>query len=504
MRELALCGLVAVAFGLGSFYATDHFGAFSFLNLALGSVGLLAALALGARKLRFTGGPHSRPVILRGLGLIALSVLLAIGAERAAHYSDVRFDWTFEQRYELDPSLVGLIEELPGLEVVLFHDPLDPRIRRTRLLIAELARHGDITSAAYELDQAPEELEDYGIGSSNSLLFRLGERFEVVERPAEGAIYEALYRLRSMESGVIALLRGEGEGDPEDTRELGYGGLASMLVSEGYTLRSLVTMAVQEIPDDVDILLAIGPQRGIHPIALDAIRRFLARGGGLVALLEPGLQSGLEEVLAEWGLSSPNQVVIDPASGESAGSEAEGACPLVHLYESHPVTLGLNRNRMTFFCGARTFRLRKPQVDDELHAVAQTSARAWLSHDLGVLDRRGSRVERAGEPQSYQPIAVAGRFERDGVETRIFAVGDSDFASNRYLRTLYNLDLIMNGVHWTAEREPQIQLRPKIRTTVQFPLPVADSLEMLYGVGLVVPEALLIAGCVVWLRRRAA
>ena len=56
----------------------------------------------------------------------------------------------------------------------------------------------------------------------------------------------------------------------------------------------------------------------------------------------------------------------------------------------------------------------------------------------------------------------------------------------------------------TAQRAPQSQLRPKIRTTVQFPLPVADSLEMLYGVGLVVPEALLIAGCVVWLRQRAA
>jgi len=505
MRELALAGFVAITFGLGSYYATDHFGAFSLANLSLGGLGLLAALVLGARRLRFTGGPHSRPVVLHGLGLVLAAIVIAFSAERGAHHADVRLDWTFEQRYDLEPSLVDLIEQLPGLKISLFYDPLDPRIRRTRLLVDEIARHGKkVRVKAYKIDKVPEKLEDYGIGSSNSLLFRRKDRYQVVERPTEGAIYEALYRLLSVEAGVIAVLRGEGEGDPEVSTDLGYGGLASMLATEGYEIRSLVTMSVREIPDDVDLLLAIAPQRGIQPVALDAIRRFLARGGGLVALLEPGVESGLEEILAEWGLRSPDRVVIDPAFGESSGTEAQGVCPLVHIYESHPVTRGLDRNHMTFFCGARTFELRKPEVEDELRAVAQTSARAWLSDDLGVLDRRGRSVEHAGEAQTYRPIAVAGRYARDGVETRIFAIGDSDFASNRYLRALYNLDLIMNGVHWTAEREPQIQLRPKIRSTVQFPLPVADSLQMLYGVGLLVPEALLIVGGVVWIRRRTA
>jgi hypothetical protein len=54
------------------------------------------------------------------------------------------------------------------------------------------------------------------------------------------------------------------------------------------------------------------------------------------------------------------------------------------------------------------------------------------------------------------------------------------------------------------QREPAIALRPKLRTVVQFPLPVSDSLQMLYGVGLLLPELLLIAGGIVWLRRRAA
>ena len=74
------------------------------------------------------------------------------------------------------------------------------------------------------------------------------------------------------------------------------------------------------------------------------------------------------------------------------------------------------------------------------------------------------------------PLVVAGRYPRESGEIRIVAFGDSDFASNRYLRTLYNLDLVLNAVHWAIEREPEITVRPKIRDTVQFPIPVENTL----------------------------
>jgi hypothetical protein len=505
MRELALAGLVAAAFGIGSFYATDHFGAFSAVNLAAGAAAIAAALAIGARRLRFTGGPHSRAVIARGLLLVGAALAAAIGLERAADRAGIRFDWTFERSYQLAPSLVALLDALPELSIDLFHDPLDPRIRRTRLLLEEMARGREVALASHDLDHVPEALDRYGISASNSVLLRSRDRFQVVERPTQGSLYEALYRLASVQAGIVAFLRGEGEGDPELATELGYAGLASALGAEGYALRSLVAMATSDIPGDVDVVVAIAPRRPLPPAAQDALRRFLRRGGGLVALLEPGVTSGLEDVLAEWGLASPDLVLVDPAHGEGLDREPDGVCPLAYLYEEHPVTHGLDQNRMTFFCGARSFTLRKPDVSDSLRAVVQSSPRAWLSDDMGLLERRGGTPEPpAGVRQDYHPIAVAGRYVRDGVETRIFAVGDADFASNRYLRAVYNLDLAVNGVHWTAERDAQVAIRPKVRDTVQFPLPVENSLQMLYGVGLLVPELLLIAGGAVWLRRRRA
>jgi len=504
MRGVALAGVIALGFGLFAFNATGHFGVFSAANIALGGGAVVLAGVLGARRMHSAGGPHARRVIARGLLLIAAALALAVLMERAAARSGVRLDWTGEGRYELADATREAVSQMCGpLEILLFHDPLDPRIRRTRLLLATLARHGDATVREFDIEQSPEVVDTYGIGSSNSVVLRTGGRDEVVERPTEGAIYEALYRLCAPRFGAIALLRGEGEGDPERGDDVGFSGLATALATEGYAVRSLVTSALRDVPEDVDAVMVIAPQRSLHADALDALRRYLARGGRLITLLEPGVASGIEALLAEYGLASPDAVLIDPASG-ALGTEADGLCPVAYSYEDHPVTAGLDRNRMTFFCGVRTFTLRKPEVEDALRAVVQASPRSWLAEDLGVLERSTAPIRPDDAQQTYHPIAVAGRYLRNGIETRIFAVGDSDFATNRHLRSLYNLDLILNGVHWAAAREPAITIRPKIRPTVQFPLPVTDSLQTLYGVGLLVPELLLIAGAVVWLRRRAA
>lgn len=504
MRELALVGLVAVLFGLGSFWATDHFGAFSALNLAAGGLALLAALGLGARRLGAVGGPHSRPLIARGLFGIGAALAVAVAAERAAERLDWHFDWTLEGQFEPSEAVCKALAELPGVTLRLFSDPLDPRRRRTRLELEALARCGAVEVVEHELGARPELEDRFGLGSSNSVVVELGDRDELVTRPTEGALYEALYRLRQLDSGSVALLAGAGEGDPQRGDDLGYSGLGVALQTEGYRVLSLVSAALRDVPDEVRAVIAIAPRRQLTEGALAALRRYLERGGSLVALLEPGIDSGLEALLAGYGFDSLEGVLVDPASA-TLDDNADGIGILAHNYESHPITRGLDRNRMTFFPGARGFALRKPEPGDEVRRLVLTSPRAWVSPDLGLLERRQHLPDPPeGARRDYYPLVAAGRYRRDGLETRIVVFGDADFAANRNLRTLYNLDLVLNAVHWAVQRESEIVLRPKLRKTVQFPLPVENTLQTLYGVGLLVPELLLIAGAVVWLRRRSA
>jgi hypothetical protein len=507
MRELGLAGLVAIVFGLGSYYATRDFGTFSMLNLGAGALALLVSLAVGARRLRFVGGAHSRPVIFRGLVWIAAALVLGVAIERGARASGARFDWTFEQSFTLSDGTRAKLADLsqPVTATLYFH-PDDPRVRRTRLLLDALARESSdrFVWRARELDDEPEDADRFAVGSSNTVVLELAERWETIPRPGEGTLFEGLHRIDRRQQGKIVILRGEGQGDPSRGDPVGFGGLAAALDTEGYRVETRMSSAVGEFAEDVDVVLSLAPQRPLLPRALDALRRFLARGGSLVALLEPGRQTGIEALLAEYGIRAGDGVVVDPASGPVADAGAEGLDVIAFNYEVEPVTRGLDPNRVTFFPGIRPLELRKPEAGDRVKQLVLSSHRAWVSDELGWLERRSGRPERAGEAAGYQVLVASGLYRREGGEARIVAFGDSDFASNRNLRAVFNLDLALNAVHWASDREPAITLRPKVRQTIQFPVPLSSSVRALYGVGLLLPELLLIAGGITWLRRRAA
>jgi len=506
MRELALGGLIAIAFGTGSYYATDHFGLFNYANVILGGLALAVAAVLALSRLRGAGAPAFHGVLARGLLGILAAALLGTALERAAHYSGIQFDWSFERKFTLSEATVAALGDLPcELTATLYYEDFDPRNRSTRLLLRNMADTGGLRFDEKRLDDHPDDEDRYAIGSSNTVVFHCGDGVQTVERPTEGAIYEALYRFRSFDTRILYFSRGAGEGNFDRTDAVGFSGLAEALLTEGYRLRQLVTASVTEIPKEADAVILLAPARPLRGEAIDALDRYLERGGRVVAFIEPGRESGIETLLAKWGIRSVNAVLIDPASGPIDG-DAPGVNPIAFNYaSSHPAARGLDSSRMTFFRGARSFELRKPRPGDKLSGVVFASHRSWLSADLDVLSSRVAPERPPEAVEGYHPIVVAGAFPRAGGEARIVAFGDSDFASNRQLRTLYNLDLVLNSIHWALEREPDITLRPKTSIgTMQFPMPLASTLQMFQGLGLLLPELLLISAAVLWLRRRSA
>jgi hypothetical protein len=169
------------------------------------------------------------------------------------------------------------------------------------------------------------------------------------------------------------------------------------------------------------------------------------------------------------------------------------------------VTRGLDGTRMIFLRRTRpVIAARKPQPDDEVRAVAFASRRSWLAPNAAAVQRGAAPEEPAEREENYWPVLSLGAYPRPGGETRIAVFGDADFASNRYLRALYNVDLLMNAIHWVAQREDEITLRPKSLTPDQYPLTPQQSLDMLQGVGLLIPELCLAAAAWTWVRRRGA
>ncbi len=505
MQKLALPGLIALAFGLGAWYATGETSLFGRVNLVAGAAAL-ALSAIGA--LRSAGGLASRSawrVLAPRLFACALAVAGAVAAERVATRTEWRLDWTVDGRFELFPATKAALAALPAeLDATLYHEHGDARARRTRLLLETLAREGPVRVRVRDLEQSGEEVDRFGIKGTNSVVLELQGAYETVDRPTEGSLLEAILRLRGAPSHKLYTAVGEGEGDPESPEPTGYSGLAVALGAEGYFLEGLVTATGAEVPGDAGAVLVIGAQRALRPEAANAIDRYLQRGGRLVALIAPGVRSGLEDVFERWGFAVPDGIVIDPFGGPIEGGPG-GGDTLAAAYARHPVTRGLDPRTLTYFPRARPVEaVHKPTPADELASLVFSSGRSWLDTDVAAVRRGVAPVPPADTELRRWPIVAAGRYPRAGGETRIVVFGNADFADNQHLRTLYNLDLLLNAVHWAVSREDAITLRPKMITPDQDPLTPQQTLGMLYGVGLLLPELLLVAAAVAWMRRRGA
>ena len=496
--QALLVGMITLAFGLGSYRLQTELTAFSAAQIGLGCAALLYGLL---RSWRRTRSAARLGTVWRAVAVTALVLAASVAAERLSEHSGVIFDLTFESEYEIAPATHEAISRLEEpVHFALFRDPGDPRIRRTRILLEEIIRGHDADIAVRSIDDSPADEDRFGIGSSNTVVIQVGERWERVDRPTEGALFEALSRLGRRGRANIYITIGTGEGDISSSGDTGFSGFAVGLQTEGFEVRQLPSAVMSKIPDDADAVIVIGPERRMRREALRALERYLDNGGNLVAFIEPGVESGLEELLSHYGMTSPDRMVIDPTSDPVDG-ELAGLSPIAFNYATHPVTRGLSKNRNTVFRRARSFVLHKPDRNDMLRTVVYTSPYAWLLPAPFESHIRQTPTRPRDIAEGYEPLVVTGRYTRNEKESRIVAFGDSEVASNRYLRALFNLDLVMNAVNWSIDREDRITLRPKSAGLIQFPVPITDSMKAFYGVGLLVPELLLIAGALTWLRQ---
>lgn len=507
--RLLWIGLVALAFALASYRILGDLSAFIVVNVVAAIAAIAFAGALAARRVGAARSDTlSRP--LHEALLRAIAACWAIGLVFAAAVSSgIRFDWTFEGQFELSGATTALLARLTPADearATLYFDAGDPRKRNTRLLLEEMARGHALEARERDLALFPRDEDRFGIGSSNSVVLEVGGRWTLVDRPTEGGLYEGLSRLVVPVTQVIYASVGAGEGDLERFDEGGFSGLRAALETEGYELRPLPLAVVDHVPSDAAAVLVIAPVRPLPADGRSALQAYLEGGGRLVAFLADEPEPSFEAILTAFGLSPLEGFVVDPSSGAIEGDPA-GLNPVVFNYSAHPVTAGLDSNRMTFFRRSRTFALHKQSPQQKLRPLVHASGEAWVDADPPTSWTRDAPRAPVGARLDYWPLVAASEtLHDDGTQTRIVAFGDAEMASNRYLRALFNLDLVLNAVHWAAERESSIAVRPKAggRRLNQFPVPLETSLQALYGAGLLVPELLLIAAGWVWLRQRHA
>jgi ABC-type uncharacterized transport system involved in gliding motility auxiliary subunit len=514
-----LCGFVLLLFGIAEFLFSREFSLFTIIHLAGGGALLLFSLAfnlggvwssLGERSTRYSANAVLYTVIFLGI-----LVLANVMASRHSARKDLTEGGLFSLSDQSQKVLDNLKEDV---QVLAFFQAA----KGTGLedLLKNYARYSSrFTYEFIDPVKNPEKANKHEVTTTDILVVKCGERETKIPGTSEEDITNAILKVANPAQKKIRFLTAHGERDLTGEEEQGYWVAKKALENENYEVMPLELYMIDEVPADTDVLVVAGPQKALEKNELEAIARYVERGGNALFLLDPGNSPGLDGFLAKWGVKVGSNVVVDQVFRLFYGPTL-GVDPVVADYGAHDITNEFQGQ--TLYHMARSVDLEEPLPDGVAGvSLVKTSASSWAETDLDRFFEK-SEVARSDEDLSG-PVSIAvaltvqakkaageeaGKVETEkdeaaeGREARLVVFGDADFLNNEYLSRMYNADLFLNTINWLAEEEALISIRPKATRGSRVLMTPKETRDIFYLSVLILPEALLLFGLAVWWRRR--
>lgn len=439
-------------------------------------------------------------------------ILAVIGAAGVIGWVSTQYhrewDWTRDGRNTFSEPTRRLLREVKGpLELVVTARADQETLRKAarawheRL---ERERGGPVALRFMDPEQAPEATRSLGMN-------RLGQAALVVEGRAqrlaafdEASVARALERLARGGERWIVFLEGHGERDPRDEGDQGFSQWAEALRRAGLTPYPLNLARTPVIPDNTDVLVLASPRRALGPGELLKLQAYVARGGNLLWLQDPGSEP-VEALAALLGVQRVPGVVVDAnlELRKVLGIRNAAVVPVVD-YPQHPVTSGLDA--LTLFPVAAGLATTAEDEDPWRHTVIlETLPRAWA--ETGDLQGGSVRFDSA-EGDTPGPLVLGMALARNRPhgkgEQRVVVIGDSDFAANAYLGAAANLDLVMALANWLSRDDHLVEIRPaRPAPDVRLAFSEREVLWVSLWALVLMPGGLLLIGLWVgWRRRR--
>lgn len=513
LRIAGYAGTVLLLFGVLSFALSGQFDLWTAVHVAGGGTLLIASLAsnlAGVRRTLSARGTGERAqaatgAVVFGALLVALNVLVARFPKT--------WDATENKVYTLTERTSAVVSGLKQpVELVGFFPASD----RSRDALADLMKRyaalgPNVAFRFVDPEKEPQLADQFGVTRQGTLAARSGSEKAQINADAsggfgEGEITTLILKVSRAGGKRIYAITGHGEPDVADvSTPTGFGRLAMMLKDDGVALLPLLLATEPKIPEDAAAVILAGPVKPLLPHELDALRAYLARGGRLLAMINPGTGDDLAPLLADYRLTLDDDMIVDQEEVAFLGARL-GLDPLVEEFPPHPITRGFKQRIIFSQARSLTIRVDGGVAGVVVQPLAKTHDSAWGESSWRDMMATG-RVARGDEDQAG-PLVVAAtsatKIATDAdKESRLVVVGDSDWSVNGNLGGFFNKEFLANVLHWLTGSEDLIVGPAKTLRTSRLDMTVADQRNLFrFGV-LLLPEVLLIGGVVAWLRRKA-
>lgn len=439
---------------------------------------------------------------LRRQRLVFAVLLLAVAGVAGFLVQRHHWYWDVTQngRHTLSQASRNVLGQMPGAMVVTAYATLqDPQHGDLRQPIRDfVARYQrlkpDLELRFVDPIREPELARAAEVQLNGELVLVYRGRSEHLVTLNEQDFANALVRLARGHERVVMFLAGHGERKVDGGAPHDLGGLGRQLMHKGFRVAPLNLAVADEVPADVSVLVLTRPRTEILAGEADRIRRYLARGGNLLWLLEPGPLQGLRPVAEELDLNLTPGTIVDPAA-RAAGFPL--ATAVAAQYGMHPVTAGFDL--ITVFPHARAIGVN----DDpgwRVTPLVEAAERGWV--ESGVADENARPDAGQDVPG---PVVVALALEREGEDgwQRVAVIGSGDFLANAYLGNGGNLELGIRLINWLAGDARLITIQPKNTLDASLSLGRSGAMVLALGFLIALPLTFFLAAFFVWRRRNA-
>lgn len=335
------------------------------LALLIGGIVLIGIwfLLLGQARPEFWGQRSTQSSTNALVATVSVIVILLSLNVLAVRHGQ-RLDFTENQIFTLAPETTQTLQNLEQPTKVWIFDAV--RNPTDQQLLESYERQSDQFSYEYvDPNAQPVLAQDFGVRALGEVYIEAGDqrqrvqRLSQAERLTEPRLTAQITRLAQGEAPTAYFVVGHGEYSVDDFQ----GGFT--LVRDGLEQKNIavepLNLAEGGVPDDADVVIVAGPQQQFFKPEIKALEQYLENGGGLLLMVDPNTDPGLEPLLDDWGVTLEDRLVLD-TSGQGQAVGLGPAAPLISNYGEHPITEAFQNGR-SFYPVARPISIApRPRV----------------------------------------------------------------------------------------------------------------------------------------------
>ena len=485
------------------------------------------------------------------------TILLMIGANLLFFWLEnkkpppnwIRNDLTATNEYDLSEQSGTVLDQLTeDIEIFIFiqtnNQNSNIATRHTEDLLSEFSKRSTTKNITYKIidpDLEPDIAQQLGVDrflagrslpalafkgyETQRLSYSLGK--DPIETPnifSEQDIITGLLVVSQLKQKLVLFMSGHDERDITDFEQnsSGYGLAVNSLARDNYlinnsTIPELGNLLASGNPENFPAaIIIVDPKESLTQPQVQLLTEYINFGGNLLMLIESDIPEEYLTFLAQWGIIVGEGSLVDTISYVAPSLEFLQVKNTNLQIPDHPITHNFD---VMYFPGASYIGMSL--ADDEIpitpegvlyvnsKPLAFTTINSWAETNPEQIS-----FERTEDTPGPLPIAMASqvistvigepkqRFDGGYDYSHIVVIGDSDFASNRYITSSRNQDFFANSINWLTKDTELISIRVKEHVFRELVLTKNERAFIRWSGWLLMPTILGSISILAWWRRR--